>query len=171
MIQRIGRIALPPWFSFVIAGAIVLVALSIGLVLPVPTNPDISVAFVGNSMQYYNDFPRFMEEISNGHLHQNSCLHGNADLRNLLIWGNGMYNIWGHSGNARIGEDGGSSGLHDFGACTVAQLLFGYDADLDQRMEEGTVDDDTYEKDYSDDFFRYSCLFCSSPRATPYFSL
>ena len=71
--------------------------------------------------------------------------------------GNGMFKIW-DTGNARIEEDGGSSGLRDYGACTVAQLFFGYDPDLEQRLQEAAVDDDNFEKSYGDDYFR--CVEC-----------
>ena len=154
MIQRIGRIALPPWINFVVAGAAVCVMSLIGIAWPKPFVPEISVAFIGNSMIYYNDLPRFMEELSDGHLSQNSCLHGNANFKSLLIMGNGMYNIW-LSGSARIDEYRGSEGIRDYGSCTVAQLLFGYDEDLDLRVQQEASDDDAYEKTYGDDYYSY----------------
>ena len=49
--------------------------------------PHVKVAMIGNSMMYYNDFPRFMEELSDGHVTQNSCLHGNANFRTILQMG------------------------------------------------------------------------------------
>lgn len=82
------------------------------------------VAFLGNSVQYYNDFPRFMEVISADRIVQNSCLHEDATIANLLYSGNGMLKKF-NTNNARIG--GSSSTLFDYGACTVHQLLFGYD--------------------------------------------
>jgi len=93
--------------------------------------PSYHVAFIGNSMQYYNDFPRFMEALSGGTITQNSCLHGDANLRTILIWGNGMYKIW-TTGSARIFSD--DKTLYDMGACTVPQLLLGYDADLEEKV-------------------------------------
>lgn len=93
--------------------------------------PTYRVAFVGNSMQYYNDFPRFMESLSGGTIQQNSCLHGDANLRTILIWGNGMYKIW-RTGSARIFDQ--DKTLYDMGACTVAQLLMGYDAALEEKV-------------------------------------
>jgi hypothetical protein len=36
---------------------------------------------------YYNDFPRMMEELSDGYMTQNSCLHGNANFRTILQMG------------------------------------------------------------------------------------
>jgi hypothetical protein len=84
----------------------------------------INVAFVGNSMQYFNDFPRFMEVISEDHIVQNSVLHADATIVNLLQSGNGMLEKF-NTDAARIGDD--DSTLYDYGACTVHQLLFGYD--------------------------------------------
>jgi hypothetical protein len=84
----------------------------------------VHVAFLGNSVQYYNDFPRFMEVISSDHIVQNSCMHEDATIVNLLQSGNGMLKKF-NTNNARIG--GSSSKLFDYGACTVHQLLFGYD--------------------------------------------
>ena len=101
-----------------------------------PERPHVSVAFIGNSIQYYNDFPRFMEALSDGHISQNSCLHGNADLSSLFSNGNGMYDKW-NTGPAKILEvnftynnQGEDQPLYDFGACSVAQLLFGADERL-----------------------------------------
>ena len=159
MIQRIGRIALPPWFGFVQAGTAVALLIGLGLVWKPPKMRDISVAFIGNSMCYYNDVPRMMMELSDGKISQDSCLHGGADFTSILTSGNGMGNIW-NSGSARINDNSDESkGLHDFGACTVHQLLFGYDDDLDQRIN-NDFDDDSYnnddgEKEYGDDFFTY----------------
>jgi hypothetical protein len=78
-----------------------------------------------------------------------------------------MYRIW-DSGSARIYSY--DRNVHDFGACTVRQLLFGYDEDLETRLSEqggggggnggndgdDEDDDDHYETDYSDDFFSYN---------------
>lgn len=56
--------------------------LTAGLVIFSPRldiEQDVSVAFIGNSMQYFNDSPRFMEALAGGRIkHQNSCLHGDA---------------------------------------------------------------------------------------------
>jgi hypothetical protein len=93
--------------------------------------PSIRVAFVGNSMLYYNDVPRLLSQLSGGQLVQQSCLHGDATLTSILKSGNGMYHIW-ETGNARVYNN--VSTIHDFGACTVRQMLFGYDPDLDARV-------------------------------------
>jgi hypothetical protein len=75
-----------------------------------------------------------MEALSQGRVRQDSCLHGEASLASLLVTGNGMYTRWNTS-NARIlGTDDSKSGPnYDFGACTVPQLLFGFDRDLEKR--------------------------------------
>ena len=49
------------------------------------------VAFLGNSIQYYNDCPRFLTNLSNGAISfQDSCLRGGATLVSLWEKGNGM---------------------------------------------------------------------------------
>lgn len=103
-----------------------LVLLKLGIT-PFTYQKTIQVAFIGNAVQYFNDFPRFMEVISGDHVIQNSCLHEDATLLNLLQSGNGMLKKF-NTDKARIG--GGSSNLFDYGACTVHQLLFGYDGFL-----------------------------------------
>lgn len=45
-----------------------------------------------------------------------------------------MFNIWS-TGSARI-FNYHQGRIHDYGACTVPQLLFGYDADLDMRVRQ-----------------------------------
>jgi hypothetical protein len=99
----------------------------------VPPDTDyykINVAFVGNSMMYVNDLPRFMQEITGNSsqgeylLHQNSCLHGATNFKTILEKGNGMLEKW-NTDNAYIGN-----GLYDFGMCTVRQLLLGNDDNL-----------------------------------------
>jgi hypothetical protein len=53
-----------------------------------------------------------------------------------------MYKIWGDSGAARVRISSSSSfysihsKIYDFGACTVPQLLFGYDENLNARVQE-----------------------------------
>jgi hypothetical protein len=44
-----------------------------------------------------------------------------------------MQNIWS-GGNARVANENVT--IHDYGACTVPQLLFGYDANLEERIGE-----------------------------------
>jgi hypothetical protein len=48
------------------------------------------VAFVGNSILYYNDTPRLIESLGSGSVEQNSCLRGGVTFEQLLSKGNGM---------------------------------------------------------------------------------
>ena len=103
--------------------------------------PSLRVAMIGNSMMYYNDFPRFLEAISDHTIEQDSCLHGDASLHSILITGSGTYKVW-RTGVAVIqnasvelyqqseeedhdDDNYDFSRLYDYGACTVPQLLFG----------------------------------------------
>jgi len=83
-----------------------------------------SVAFLGNSMFYFNDFPRFFEEISGGRVIQNSCLHGGASIGSLVLEGNAMWPQFGTI-EAVLGNDDDGNTIYDYGACTVRQLLSG----------------------------------------------
>ena len=99
-------------------------------------HPSVStVAFLGNSMFYFNDFPRFFETIAGGRVVQNSCLHGGASIESLVIQGNAMYPQFG-TVQAIIGTNEVSGDIiYDYGACTVKQLLNGdtYDPDTDEE--------------------------------------
>ena len=141
----------------------------------------VSIAMIGNSIQYFNDLPRLLETLSDGHLTQDSCLHGGANFATLVTYGNGMYYKWA-TGNAEINSTLATEGmtydddevydenykyskLYDWGACTVPQLLLGKDDVLDdimqerrrrRRMEEqqdenGDDDDDNNNDDYNYD--------------------
>lgn len=77
----------------------------------------VRVAFMGNSILYYNDCPRLLEAISGGAIIQNSCLRGGASLVSLFKDGNGMGEKFA-SPNAL--KDDGS---FDVGADTVEELL------------------------------------------------
>jgi len=154
MLRRVGRIALPaPIHACMVIVLPILVLLFLVDVIPPPKQMhNIQVAHIGNSMQYYNDFPRFLQTLSNGAIaYQNSCLHGNANLESILTSGNGMYRIW-RTGSARIYTTNEDATLHDFGACSVRQLLFGYDYDLDVRVHgDGDNGDGVGEYTYFDD--------------------
>jgi hypothetical protein len=143
--------SLPKWvITSAVAGA-ALLAVSLPFLLP---HRDFSrtyrVAFMGNSMQYFNDFPRVMEVISGGRITQDSCFKGAATMVNLLQSGNGMYQKWSTKKALIEGEDD----LYDFGACTVHQLLFGYDQYLTSSdwfdVENYTSVDDDYQGFYND---------------------
>lgn len=83
-------------------------------------------------MFYFNDVPRFLEEISGYQITQDSCLHGGASITSLLVEGNGMYPQF-ETNTSVIIDFGGTTHhqhnqtLYDYGACTVPQLLLGWD--------------------------------------------
>jgi len=52
--------------------------------------PVTRVAFLGNSIQYFNDLPRFMSALSKNAIQQNSCFRGGANFKTLFKNGNGM---------------------------------------------------------------------------------
>lgn len=116
--------------SFAIAGTIIYIVSKqirrpLHSVVPLP---NISVAFIGNSMTYYNDLPRFLEGITQHHLTQKSCLHGDASLTRILQTGSGM------SEKFRTPNALDENGMYDLGACTVKQLLLGRDEDLELQV-------------------------------------
>lgn len=104
-------------------------------------NQVVTIAHIGNSMQYFNDFPRYLETISRGRVQQNSCLHGGASISSLLLDGNAMFPqfatepaLIGYAvdkDDAALDDDNTRTKkkkpIYDFGACTVPQLLLGYD--------------------------------------------
>ena len=78
-------------------------------------NNVVNVAHLGNSIQYYNDLPRFLQNmiVSSRYsdmYYQNSCLRGGATLASLWEKGNGMRTKFGGPEN-------------DIGAATVTELL------------------------------------------------
>jgi lysophospholipase L1-like esterase len=86
-----------------------------------PSNAEIRVAFLGNSIIYFNDCPRLLEHMLQSRYSsvvQDSCLRGGASLPSLWKDGNGMRNKFGGSEQAKR-EDGSL----DFGAATVQDLL------------------------------------------------
>lgn len=91
-----GRQFLKKFFKFLF-GASFLVILVYWYVVDYrnqDTQPTVRLAMVGNSMMYFNDLPRLLEAMAKGKLHQNSCLHGNADFSSHLWYGNGMSDKW-----------------------------------------------------------------------------
>ena len=100
------------------------------------SNSVTSVAFLGSSMFYFNDFPRYFEEISGGRVIQNSCLHGGASIGSLVLEGNAMWPQFGTI-EAILGNDDDGNTIYDYGACTVQQLLSGdkYQPGEDDNLE------------------------------------
>ncbi|KAL7494236.1 hypothetical protein ACHAWT_008490 [Skeletonema menzelii] len=79
----------------------------------------INVAFLGNSILYFNDTPRFLFNLSNHKIrHQNSCLRGGTTLTELYTLGNGMKRHGFATDNALM-----ENGEHDVGSPTVQDLL------------------------------------------------
>ena len=114
-------------------------------------DPNVTVAFIGNSYLYVNDVPRAMECISKSKITQDSVLNTGAGLGSLLKQGNGMYELWQTTGALDFWggwdfkammveydiEVDGDYSLYDFGMCTVPQLLEGHDNYLSYRNQNG----------------------------------
>ncbi|CAB9514151.1 expressed unknown protein [Seminavis robusta] len=116
----------------------------------------IRIAFLGNSIQYFNDCPRLLERMfqaDGGYdgVYQNSCLRGGASIISLFKKGNGMEEKF-HTDNALLPD-----GSYDIGAPTVKDLLLEKDFDFAvindhtqsparQESREKTVE--TLKKDY-----------------------
>lgn len=111
--------------KFVYIASAVLITTLIGLafLLPAtPVEPTLRVAFIGNSVTFVNDLPRFVQALDGNNLFQDSCLHGALNFMSLLYKGNGMRKTW-QTKRARINQ----TELYDWGACSVPQLLSGHD--------------------------------------------
>lgn len=118
------------------------------------------VAFVGNSMFYFNDFPRLFEAMANANINsggseevpqvqQDSCLHGGASLPSILIEGNSMYPQF-KTDNAILGQDEDGNIIYDYGACTVPQLLVGYDERIyDPGYAQPINEEEEFHKNYN----------------------
>lgn len=84
----------------------------------------VNVAFLGNSILYFNDTPRFLVNLSNNDSdvikiqHQNSCLRGGTTLTELYQLGNGMKRHGFATENALM-----ENGEYDVGSPTVQELL------------------------------------------------
>tara|TARA_B100000524_G_scaffold81852_1_gene37619 strand:- start:8045 stop:8878 length:834 start_codon:yes stop_codon:yes gene_type:complete len=78
---------------------------------------DVRVAFLGNSILYFNDCPRLLEAISAPDVRfvHDCCLQGGANLAKLLAKGSNMF----QPSEASERDDG----THDVGATTVEGLL------------------------------------------------
>jgi hypothetical protein len=122
----------------VIAGGVLLMIFILSVFVRKPANKLARIAFIGNSMMYYNDLPRLLEELSEGRIRQNSCLHGSTGaptLYQVLINGNGMFQKF-DTANSLLEDTYMGTPIYDFGACTVPQLLFGRDVQLSDQMHD-----------------------------------
>jgi hypothetical protein len=98
------------------------------------------VAFLGNSIQYYNDTPRFLANLGRGSIsHQDSCYRGGASLLSLWEDGNGMKRKFAtpNAETSRTTVDGKEVVVYDVGAPTVRSLLSGRDVDDDTTISGG----------------------------------
>ncbi|KAL3786326.1 hypothetical protein ACHAW5_007791 [Stephanodiscus triporus] len=99
----------------------------------------ISVAFLGNSILYYNDCPRFLVNLGSGSItRQDSCLRGGASLPSLWEDGNGMGRKFAtRNAIVDVGDDTTAGGdvAYDVGKPTVLALLSGRDDDDDDAVE------------------------------------
>jgi hypothetical protein len=83
----------------------------------------VTVAHIGNSIQYYNDMPRLLEHMLQTRyksVHQDSCLRGGASLSSLLQEGNGMATKFASRPDVSWLEE---ENRYDIGAPTVESLL------------------------------------------------
>jgi hypothetical protein len=111
-------LSLPTLLATVLTGLVVARKSSAALM---SDKPDTSVAFLGNSILYFNDCPRLIEQmlLADGRLVvvQNSCLRGGASLSCLWRNGNAM-DVKFASPQALRGD-----GTYDIGAATPLALL------------------------------------------------
>ena len=134
--------------SIVLATVVSFVALA--WIVPAHKEPAIRVAFIGNSITFVNDLPRFVEALGGGEdgtIFQDSCLHGALNFMSMLYKGNGMYRKWqtrkaiisrsftsssssSSNGNGSSKSDADNGIIYDFGACSVPQLLVGHDEEF-----------------------------------------
>ena len=79
----------------------------------------IKVAFLGNSILYFNDTPRFLVNLSKHKIaYQDSCLRGGTTLTELYTLGNGMKRHGFSTHNALM-----DNGEYDIGSPAVQDLL------------------------------------------------
>lgn len=81
---------------------------------------DISVSFLGNSILYFHDCPRLVENMLQTrfrNVRQDSCLRGGSSLSSLVAQGNGMRDKFTTLPAAR------PDGSHDIGSPTIHDLL------------------------------------------------
>lgn len=135
----------------VVAGAAIGTITAIAVVSfggSIPTlSSNFNVAFAGNAYFYVNDLPRVVEAMGNGHIYQDSVIHNDVGILELVMTGNGMWEKWATK-NAMLGgvkfvnDANETSYLYDMGSCTVTQLLTGSDNMLTYQNEAGTYVND-----------------------------
>lgn len=121
--------SLPPIFQFSNFVALVFIAYEAAVEyagmdlfdysqMPTDYTTNYNIAFIGNSIQYYNDLPRLMEAFSDGNIFQDSVFRNQGSLYSIANKGNGMDEIYDQDGNA-LNDDG----TVDNGAETVTSLF------------------------------------------------
>ena len=93
-----------------------------------PSSSKTQIAFIGNSIQYFNDTPRFLARLSRQvgsitTIHQDSCYRGGVNLVELWEQGNGMMKHGFASEAAVSGTDENGNNVYDVGASTVEELM------------------------------------------------
>lgn len=127
----------------------------------------VNIAFLGDSLMYFNDLPRFVQVLGTNwgnlnHIYQNSCLRGGASLAGLFRKGNAMYDKF-HTNQAIISNNKTNNNhtMYDYGACTVSQLLTGvaplvhepHPVSNHSQNHDPCFEDPLYAT-YADDYFR-----------------
>jgi hypothetical protein len=103
-------------------------------VCAVDKDKDIRLAFIGNSMIYFNDSPRLVENMlrSTGYdVRQDSCLRGGATLSSLWERGNGMKDCF--RSKAALIQSTNEIPKYDIGSPTVESLIKGMEVSSNRR--------------------------------------
>eukprot|EP00574_Skeletonema_japonicum_P013836 CAMPEP_0201714742 /NCGR_PEP_ID=MMETSP0593-20130828/1088_1 /ASSEMBLY_ACC=CAM_ASM_000672 /TAXON_ID=267983 /ORGANISM="Skeletonema japonicum, Strain CCMP2506" /LENGTH=299 /DNA_ID=CAMNT_0048204045 /DNA_START=327 /DNA_END=1223 /DNA_ORIENTATION=- len=139
-----------------------------------PTKPSehqngINVAFLGNSILYFNDTPRFLFNLSGNKIrHQDSCLRGGTTLTELYTLGNGMKRHGFATDNALM-----DNGEYDVGSPTVQELLQSnnkWDVVVMNEHSQGPARQSTREEFQSTLLQQYAPLISTNnPKATVIF--
>ena len=133
-------------------------------------NNGIKVAFLGNSILYFNDTPRFLVNLSKNKIaYQDSCLRGGTTLTELYTLGNGMKRHGFATHNALM-----ANGEHDVGSPTVQYLLqdkhIKWDVIVMNEHTQGPARQGTREEFHSTLLQQYLPLISSNnPKATVIF--
>ena len=100
------------------------------------------VAFLGNSILYFNDCPRMFKNLAGPLVkHQDSCLRGGTNLTQLWEQGNGMRAHGFKTDAAKTGKNDDGFDHYDIGMPTVGQLL--RPADRDETWDFVVINDHT----------------------------
>ena len=147
--------SLPTWVPFAGVGAVIVVATIVAFTTGGMLDREFRVAFIGAGGELImNDVPRVMEQISEGKIKQNSCLHPKGSLSSVALTGNGMYEQWKTS-RAQLSTDEDNNIIYDFGACTLSQLMSGSDELLVEDNYNGAYYDDGRNPCFYDSSYLY----------------